>query len=104
MYRALSQFVNYCVIEYLEPYFPNEQEKNNPTLYSQNVQQLMAKHMGIPITKHGFQCSLFLSQAENKYKQFDMNFTIIEMIDQFGLNFKKEKNDFEELLENLLKN
>jgi lysophosphatidylcholine acyltransferase / lyso-PAF acetyltransferase len=98
MYRALSQFVNYCEIEYLEPYFPNEQEKKNPTLYSQNVQRLMAKHMGIPITKHGFQDSLFLSQAAKKYKQFDMNFTIIEMIDQFGLNFEKEKNDFEELL------
>eukprot|EP01080_Neovahlkampfia_damariscottae_P005307 gene5307-8925_t len=98
MYRALTQFVIHAEVEYLEPYFPNEEERKNPALYAKNVQKVMASALNIPITKHGFQDSLFLTQAAKKYKQFDMNFTVVEMIEKYGLSFEKNKNDFDDLL------
>jgi lysophosphatidylcholine acyltransferase / lyso-PAF acetyltransferase len=98
-YRFLSQFVNHAEIEVLEPYTPNEEEKKNPTLYASNVQKYMAKHLGVPATTHSFQDALLLTTASKIYKRnFELNFTIHDMIQQYGLKFEKEQNDFEDLL------
>lgn len=96
--RALSQFVNHCEVEFLEPYIPNEEEKKNPTLYANNVRQLMAGKLKVGTTNQNFQDSLLLSDALLKNPNFKMDFTVPEMIELFNLKFEKERNDFTELL------
>lgn len=43
VWRTLAQFHTFVEVEYLPVYVPNEEEKKNPKLYAQNVQQLMSK-------------------------------------------------------------
>lgn len=43
VWRTLAQFHTFIEIEYLPVYVPSEEEKKNPKLYAQNVQQLMSK-------------------------------------------------------------
>eukprot|EP01080_Neovahlkampfia_damariscottae_P003699 gene3699-6513_t len=96
--RALCQFRTYCEVEYLPPYKPNEEEKKNPTLFASNVQKYMAKHFGVPATTHSFQDALLLTFSTKYYEELELNFTIHDMIQQYGLKFEKDENDFEELL------
>eukprot|EP01095_Lingulamoeba_sp_RSL-Kostka_P000181 TRINITY_DN10285_c0_g1_i1.p1 TRINITY_DN10285_c0_g1~~TRINITY_DN10285_c0_g1_i1.p1 ORF type:complete len:548 (-),score=166.43 TRINITY_DN10285_c0_g1_i1:20-1663(-) len=53
--KALCQFANYCEAEFLEPYVPNENERNNPSLYASNVRKLMAKKLNVIVTEHSFE-------------------------------------------------
>ena len=39
-------------VEYLPVYYPSEEEKKNPALYSRNVRAKMATALNIPVTEH----------------------------------------------------
>lgn len=49
IFRFLTQFVNYCELEWLPVYVPNEAEKADPQLYANNVRAAMAKASGLEL-------------------------------------------------------
>ncbi|MFT5679627.1 MAG: 1-acyl-sn-glycerol-3-phosphate acyltransferase [Myxococcota bacterium] len=46
---AISQVRNPVKVTFLEPYFPSDEEKENPTLYSENVRKYMSEQTGLPL-------------------------------------------------------
>jgi hypothetical protein len=49
VWRLMSQFVNHVEVEVLPPYFPSEEEKQNPAMYAENVRRAMAEALGVPM-------------------------------------------------------
>lgn len=43
LWVTLCQFHNYCELEYLPVYTPNEEEKQDAKLFANNVRQVMAE-------------------------------------------------------------
>lgn len=52
LWHTTSQLYTNMTVEYLPVYKPSEEEKNNPGLYADNVQKLMAKALGVPATDY----------------------------------------------------
>lgn len=52
LWHTTSQPYTNMTVEYLPVYKPSEEEKNNPSLYADNVQKLMAKALGVPATDY----------------------------------------------------
>ena len=51
LFRVLTQFVNYCEMQFLPVYNPSEEEKKDPALYAENVRKYMAKHSGLLLSE-----------------------------------------------------
>jgi lysophosphatidylcholine acyltransferase/lyso-PAF acetyltransferase len=62
--KMLLQFVNHCEIHYLPLYVPNEEEIANPILYANNVRNLMAKTLNVPVTDHSYEDVHLLLESE----------------------------------------
>jgi len=58
---TLTQWSTTVSIEYLPRYVPSEEEKDHPQLFADNVRQLMAKHLGVPL------CPLSFKEAKLKF-------------------------------------
>uniref|UniRef100_A0A8P4K877 Lysophosphatidylcholine acyltransferase 4 n=1 Tax=Dicentrarchus labrax TaxID=13489 RepID=A0A8P4K877_DICLA len=52
LWHTTSQFYTNLTVEFLPVYKPSQEEKNDPNLYADNVQKLMAKALGIPATDY----------------------------------------------------
>ncbi|XP_067380428.1 lysophospholipid acyltransferase LPCAT4 isoform X2 [Channa argus] len=52
LWHTTSQFYTNMTIEFLPVYNPSQEEKNDPNLYADNVQRLMAKALGVPATDY----------------------------------------------------
>ncbi|KAM4713994.1 lysophospholipid acyltransferase LPCAT4 isoform 2-T2 [Anableps anableps] len=52
VWHTASQFYTNMTVEFLPVYNPSEEEKENPSLYADNVQKLMAKALGVPATDY----------------------------------------------------
>uniref|UniRef100_A0A3Q4BY40 EF-hand domain-containing protein n=1 Tax=Mola mola TaxID=94237 RepID=A0A3Q4BY40_MOLML len=52
LWHTTSQLYTNMTVEFLPVYKPSEEEKNDPNLYADNVQRLMAKALGIPATDY----------------------------------------------------
>ncbi|XP_029920194.1 lysophosphatidylcholine acyltransferase 1 [Myripristis murdjan] len=64
LWLTLCQLHNPIEIEYLPVYTPSEEERNNPALFANNVRQLMAKALKLPLTDLSFDDRLLtLSQG-----------------------------------------
>ncbi|ESO91104.1 hypothetical protein LOTGIDRAFT_217653 [Lottia gigantea] len=64
LWLTLCQFHNYVEIEYLPVYYPSEAEKSDARLYANNVRNVMAKCLKIPITDHTYDdCRLMMKAA-----------------------------------------
>ncbi|XP_056156632.1 lysophospholipid acyltransferase LPCAT4 [Lampris incognitus] len=50
--HTTSQFYTHMTVEYLPVYTPSQEEKDDPNLYADNVQKLMAKALGVPATDY----------------------------------------------------
>ena len=48
LWRLLTQFSNYCSVEWLPVYVPNEAEKKDPALFASNVREYMSRLSGLP--------------------------------------------------------
>jgi lysophosphatidylcholine acyltransferase/lyso-PAF acetyltransferase len=59
---TMSQFTNYCELEFLPVYTPSEEEKADVSLYANNVRQVMAEAMGVPVTDYVFEDGLEMSK------------------------------------------
>ncbi|KAB5525870.1 hypothetical protein PHYPO_G00145170 [Pangasianodon hypophthalmus] len=62
---TLCQLYTTVEIEFLPPYIPNEEEKNNPIKFAQSLRSQMAAALGVPITDHTFEdCRLMISAGQ----------------------------------------
>ncbi|XP_054456983.1 lysophospholipid acyltransferase LPCAT4 [Anoplopoma fimbria] len=52
LWHTTSQFYTNVTVEFLPVYKPSQEEKNDPNLYADNVQKLMAKALGLPSTDY----------------------------------------------------
>ncbi|XP_029382294.1 lysophospholipid acyltransferase LPCAT4 isoform X1 [Echeneis naucrates] len=52
LWHTASQFYTNMTVEFLPVYNPSQEEKNDPNLYADNVQKLMAKALGVPATDY----------------------------------------------------
>ncbi|XP_029310684.1 lysophospholipid acyltransferase LPCAT4 [Cottoperca gobio] len=52
LWHTTSQFYTNSTVEFMPVYNPSEEEKNDPNLYADNVQKLMAKALGVPATDY----------------------------------------------------
>nr|XP_046236876.1 lysophospholipid acyltransferase LPCAT4 isoform X2 [Scatophagus argus] len=52
LWHTTSQLYTNMTVEFLPVYNPSQEEKNDPNLYADNVQKLMAKALGVPATDH----------------------------------------------------
>ncbi|KAG7221481.1 hypothetical protein INR49_002456 [Caranx melampygus] len=50
LWHTTSQLYTNMTVEFLPVYKPSQEEKNNPNLYADNVQKIMAKALGVPAT------------------------------------------------------
>lgn len=55
LWLTLCQLHNSMEIEYLPVYTPSEEEKENPSLFANNVRELMAKALGLPLIDLSFE-------------------------------------------------
>ncbi|XP_061619171.1 lysophospholipid acyltransferase LPCAT4 isoform X1 [Phyllopteryx taeniolatus] len=55
LWHTASQLYTNITVEFLPVYNPSLEERNNPILYADNVQMLMAKALGIPATDYVMQ-------------------------------------------------
>eukprot|EP00752_Nemacystus_decipiens_P017246 g15450.t1 len=53
--RVSCQVWNVMEIEYLPVYVPTEEDRDNPTLFAQHVQEYMSRSLGVPATQHAFE-------------------------------------------------
>jgi len=65
---SLSQFYINISMEYLQPYTPNEQEKEDPKLFAANVRAVMAEAIGIPTTDSSYFDYLRIEKADSVLK------------------------------------
>ncbi|XP_073331293.1 lysophospholipid acyltransferase LPCAT4 [Pagrus major] len=52
LWHTTSQLYTNMTVEFLPVYSPSQEEKNDPNLYADNVQKLMAKALGVPATDY----------------------------------------------------
>ncbi|XP_076846850.1 lysophospholipid acyltransferase LPCAT4 [Brachyhypopomus gauderio] len=52
LWYTASQLYSNVTVEFLPVYKPSTEEKDNPDLYADNVQKLMAKALGVPATNY----------------------------------------------------
>ncbi|ROL29824.1 Lysophospholipid acyltransferase LPCAT4 [Anabarilius grahami] len=52
LWHTTSQIYTSVTVEFLPVYTPSQQEKENPDLYAENVQKLMAEAFGVPATDY----------------------------------------------------
>nr|XP_057923302.1 lysophospholipid acyltransferase LPCAT4 [Doryrhamphus excisus] len=52
LWHTSSQLYTNMTVEFLPVYTPSQEERNNPNLYADNVQKLMARALGIPATDY----------------------------------------------------
>ncbi|XP_043914168.1 lysophospholipid acyltransferase LPCAT4 [Protopterus annectens] len=57
LWLTLSQLYTDVEVEFLPVYVPNQAEKDNPTVYANNVQKYMARALGVPATTYEFEGS-----------------------------------------------
>ncbi|KAF7688063.1 lysophosphatidylcholine acyltransferase 2 [Silurus meridionalis] len=62
---TLCQLYTTVQVEFLPPYIPTEEEKNNGMKFAQSVRSKMAEALGVPITDHTFEdCRLMISAGQ----------------------------------------
>ncbi|XP_076334371.1 lysophosphatidylcholine acyltransferase isoform X2 [Tachypleus tridentatus] len=66
LWLSLCQFQNYCEIEYLPVYQPNDKEKENPRLYADNVRLVMARALDLPVSCYSFDDLQYIMMAHKQ--------------------------------------
>jgi len=50
--RLVMTWRNRMELHFLEPYYPNQEERQNPDLFARNVRAVMARYMNVPVSEH----------------------------------------------------
>jgi len=65
---SLSQFYINISMEFLQPYIPSQEEKEDPKLFSANVRKVMAEALNVPTTDSNYFDYLRIEKAGNVLK------------------------------------
>ncbi|CAB3381568.1 Hypothetical predicted protein [Cloeon dipterum] len=63
LWLTLTRWNSTCEIEFLPVYKPSEEEKNNPKLFANNVRNVMAKALQIPVSDYNYSDTLLIKKA-----------------------------------------
>ncbi|XP_065351916.1 lysophosphatidylcholine acyltransferase isoform X1 [Cloeon dipterum] len=63
LWLTLTRWNSICEIEFLPVYKPSEEEKNNPKLFANNVRNIMAKALQIPVSDYNYSDTLLIKKA-----------------------------------------
>ncbi|KAK8730202.1 hypothetical protein OTU49_008142 [Cherax quadricarinatus] len=89
LWVTLCQFHNFCELEYLPVYTPNEEEKQDAKLFANNVRQVMADALGVPVADYTYDDCRLMYKA--KLKNLPCQTGLIEfqkLRHRLGLNLK----------------
>jgi lysophosphatidylcholine acyltransferase/lyso-PAF acetyltransferase len=64
LWLTMCQLNNIFEIHFLPVYFPNEEEKNNPELYAENVRKQMASYLNLPLSDYSFEDHRLMDRAQ----------------------------------------
>ncbi|KAF5304440.1 hypothetical protein FQR65_LT07970 [Abscondita terminalis] len=64
LWLTLTQVYSYCEIEFLPVYTPSEAEKRDPKLFANNVRNVMAKALGIPVLDYTYDDCRLMTRAK----------------------------------------
>ncbi|XP_055911894.1 lysophosphatidylcholine acyltransferase [Eupeodes corollae] len=64
LWLTMAKIYSRCEIEFLPVYTPNEEEKANPKLFAENVQTVMAKALGVPVSDYSFEDCVMMNRAK----------------------------------------
>jgi lysophosphatidylcholine acyltransferase/lyso-PAF acetyltransferase len=93
MFKMMAQFRNELEITILDPYIPNEQERQNPSLYANNVRNEMAKSLGFETTEHSYEDVLLLYQAAKVHEPLEaINVEINSIKKLYNLSLDQAKD------------
>ena len=67
--RTSCQFINFARVEFLQPYYPSEEEKNDAVKFANNVRKLVANALKAEMTPHTFDDLLLAEFADKLAKQ-----------------------------------
>lgn len=65
LWLTLCQLRTNMEIEYMPVYIPSAQEKEDPKLYAENVRQLMAKALGVPVSSYSYDDLKYCDSDDN---------------------------------------
>lgn len=63
VFRCCLQVTNYCEVDILDVYHPNEEEKKNAIMFANNVREVLADWDNLPTTEHTYDDVFFYHQA-----------------------------------------
>lgn len=64
LWLTLTQVTSSCEIEFLPVYRPSEEEKRDPKLFANNVRNVMARALGIPVSDYTYDDCRLMSRAK----------------------------------------
>lgn len=87
LWMTLTQSHSSCEIEFLPVYRPSEEEKKNPKLYAQNVRQIMAKALDVPVSDYTYNDCRLLSRVKQMRLPHTTNLLEVQKLrTKLGLN------------------
>jgi len=63
IWKTMTQLVTYCEMEFLPVYVPSVEEKGDPNLFANNVRDVMATALKLPVTNHSFEDGVLMAKA-----------------------------------------
>eukprot|EP01006_Ploeotia_vitrea_P063691 TRINITY_DN86051_c0_g1_i1.p1 TRINITY_DN86051_c0_g1~~TRINITY_DN86051_c0_g1_i1.p1 ORF type:complete len:355 (+),score=11.72 TRINITY_DN86051_c0_g1_i1:67-1131(+) len=81
LFATLTEFVNYCEIEFFPPYYPSEEEKKDPGLYCSNFEAHFSKLSGLEVVD---------STLEDKKEFWDHNLIVCGEKPRYSAKYKED--------------
>ncbi|XP_065160949.1 lysophosphatidylcholine acyltransferase-like isoform X1 [Atheta coriaria] len=87
LWLTLTQVHSYCEIEFLPVYNPSEEEKKDPKLFANNVRDVMAKALGVPVLDYTYDdCKLMAKAKEMNLPNPNDLVEVQQLRTRLGLN------------------
>lgn len=98
LWLSLCQFYIRFQVEYLPPYHPSKEEKEDPKLFAENVRKVMADALSVPVTDHTYEDCRLMYRAEDHKLPLETGLVEFSKLNRiFGIDIDEMKvllNDF----------
>lgn len=78
LWLTLAKLYSRVEVEFLPVYTPNDEEKTNPKLFADNVQTVMARALGVPVSDYSFEDCIMMNRAKEMRVPFPGDIVGIE--------------------------
>jgi lysophosphatidylcholine acyltransferase/lyso-PAF acetyltransferase len=101
--RVMMQWTNKLHVQVLPVHKPTEEEKDDPILFAEHVQDTMGDAMGIPKTRHSIADMFFYQQVvDQELPEKIFQFIFADLYEYFLLRDRQERKAFRHTLMHLL--